>query len=170
MFFSVIPGGTAIDVLEDFSKVAVRDKAAALCDRGNTLIRSLQPHGCHLGTVFNEKADGGTADGTLKAPGAFTRADSGRAGDFFQPQGLAVVCIDVLEHEFHAFQIPFVSLFFCNADLFCFFEQEDKKTADDLADSELKALRFIAQSICQLQDQLDHTDPEGSVGPDPENG
>ena len=45
-----------------------------------------------------------------------------------------------------------------------------EKPADDLPDSEFITIRFIAQDIGELQDQFDHTDPAGSIGPDMENG
>ena len=80
------------------------------------------------------------------------------------------MCIDVLEHELHAFQVALVSLLFCGADLLRLCEHQEEKPADDLPDSEFITVRFIAQDIGELQDQFDHTDPAGSIGPDMENG
>ena len=62
MLFPVISGRAAVNILEGFSKVAVGDKAAPLCDRGNTVIGALQPHRGHLGAVFDEEADRRTVD------------------------------------------------------------------------------------------------------------
>ena len=57
VFFPVLSWRAAVNVLEGFSKVAVGDKAALLCDGGDTVIGALQPHCGHLGPVFDEKAD-----------------------------------------------------------------------------------------------------------------
>ena len=88
MPFPVLSGSTAVNVFEGFSEVAVGDKAALLCDRGNAVIGALQPHCSHLGAVFDEEADRRAADGPLKAPGALTQADPGSAGDLLETQGM----------------------------------------------------------------------------------